>query len=131
MSVAAERVISLLAELTRLLSDFAAELGRESSVRSSTAAVTPRTYGTRDRVECYVDAELASGHAVGCWLEFRFEDGSWIVESSIRVNGDEGEDELLGLPTRYAVDDEELVAEVRGAAVALIGAVRQLDFSEL
>jgi hypothetical protein len=44
---------------------------------------------------------------------FRFDEGSWVVESSIRVNGVEGEDELVGLATRYAVDNDELVGEVR------------------
>lgn len=78
-----------------------------------------------------MDAELASGHAIGCWLEFRNDDGSWIVESSVRINRDEGEDELVGLPTRYAVDDAELIAELQGAGSALVEASRHLDLSAL
>lgn len=131
MSAGARLLLSVLADLNGRLGDLAAELRQHPAVRSATASVTTRTYATGDRVECYVDADLASDRTVGCWLEFRFDEGSWIVESSIRLNGDQGEDELVGLGTRYAVDDDELVGEVRGAATALVEAARQLDLSQL
>jgi hypothetical protein len=120
-----------LAELKARLADLAMELRRHPPVHAATTAVTPRAYDGGDRVECYVDAELASGNGLGCWLEFWSEAGSWIIASSIRMNHDGGEDELVGLPRRYAIDDEELVAEVRGAASLLVEAVRGMDVSEL
>jgi len=74
---------------------------------------------------------LGSGHSVGFWLEFRNESGSWIIESSVRHNGDDGEDELLGLPTRFAVRDSEVIEELNGASAALVKAAQDLDLTRL
>lgn len=82
-------------------------------------------------MECYVDAQLGNGNTVGLWLEFRWDNGSWAIESSIRHNTDAGEDELVGLPARYAVDDDELAAELDGAARALAESAERLDFGAL
>jgi hypothetical protein len=100
-------------------------------VLAAVGRVTPRAYNDGDRVEGYVDVELVSGQAVGFWLEFRQREGAWLIESSVRISGDDGEDELLGLLDRHAVDDEELVAELRGATSALIDAARRLDLAAL
>ncbi len=131
MSAAARLVVSALAELSARFSDLAVELRRDPAVRSASAGIGLRAYEDGDRCECYVDAELASGHAIGFWLEFREERGTWVVESSVRINGDDGEDELVGLPERHAVDDEGLVAELGGATTAVVDAARGLDLSAL
>ncbi len=92
--------------------------------------MTPARYPSGDRIECYVDAELASGNAVGWWLEFR-EAGSWIIESSVRLSTEAGQDELVGLPTRYAVEDTELIEEIDGAADMLIATADRIDLAAL
>jgi hypothetical protein len=94
-------------------------------------AMTPKRYADGDRVECYVDADLKSGHGLGCWLEFRISHGSWIIESSIKHDTEEGESELVGLPTSYASNDIELVTELAGASARLIAATRSLDIAAL
>jgi hypothetical protein len=124
-------IVSVLARVHDRLTSLASELRSKPDVRSVSVAVTPRQYPAGDRVECYVDAELASGHGLGCWLEFRSADGSWIIESSIRHNTREGEDELVGLATRYAVDDDELAAELDGASAALVDAALRVDLAGL
>lgn len=131
MSSSAAVVVAALADLHARLTDIAAALRVTPAVRAVSTAVMPRRYESEDRVECYVDALLHNGNTVGLWLEFRWDSGSWIVESSIRHNTDTGEDELVGLPARFAVDDDELVAELDGAARALAEAVEQLDLGVL
>jgi len=131
MSTAAQVIVSALAELNTRFADLAAELRKDPAVLAAVGRVTPRTYNDGDRVESYVDVELVSGHAVGFWLEFRQLDGTWVVESSVRISGDKGEDELVGFRDRHAVDDESLVAELQGATSALIDAARRLDLAAL
>ncbi len=123
MSNSAAAVVAALANLQSRLTDVAASLRLLPAVASDDRIDA--------RIECYVDAQLRSGNTVGLWLEFRWDSGSWAVESSIRHNTDSGEDELVGLPTRYAVDDDELVAELDGAARALAESAEKLDFEAL
>jgi hypothetical protein len=124
-------IVAALASLHARLTDIATTLRQATAVKTVSTAVTPRRYESGDRVECYVDALLRNGNTVGLWLEFRWDSGSWIVESSIRHNTDAGEDELVGLPSRYAVDDDELVAELDGAGRLLAKAVEKLDLAAL
>lgn len=131
MSHAAESIIASLALVNRRLADLAVEIRQHAAVRAVTVATTPRRYDTGDRMECYVDAELVDGTAVGCWIEFRYDTGSWVIESSVRRNTEEGEDELVGLPTRFAVDDAELLAELDGASAALVEAGRSIELADL
>jgi hypothetical protein len=127
--VSALEAVSSLALINQRLVELAMNLRRQSPVRSVVTAVTPRRYPSGDRVECYADVELQSGRSVGFWLEFRHSEGSWIVESSVRRSGEDGEDELISLPTRFAVEDDELVEELDGASAALVAAAEQLDLS--
>lgn len=131
MSSSAAVVVAALASLQARLTDIATALRQTPGVRTVSTAMTPRRYESDDRVESYVDALLDNGNTVGLWLEFRWDSGSWIVESSIRHNTDVGEDELVGLPTRFAVDDVELVGELDGAGRALAEAVEKLDLGTL
>jgi hypothetical protein len=124
-------VLAVLARTHQRLIELAAELRRRPEVRSAVTAVTPRRYPDGDRVECYMDAELMSGHSIGAWLEFTHDAGSWVIEASIRHSGDQGEDELVGLPSRFAVEDEELFEELDAATSALVEAVRALDLTHL
>lgn len=116
---------------TRVRTCSAPELLNEQAVLAAVGRVTPRAYNDGDRVESYVVVELVSGHAIGFWLEFRQREGAWVFESSVRISGDDGEDELVGLLDRHAVDDEALVAELRGATSALIDTARHLDLAAL
>jgi len=128
---AAASIVGALALIDQQFSELASTLGRLPGVSSTTMAISPKRYADGDRVECYVDAELQSGNGVGWWLEFRFVDGSWIIESSVKHNTEEGENEILGLPTRYAVDDDDLIDELSGASAGLVSAISKVDFAAL
>jgi hypothetical protein len=131
MTSAARSIVSILALVGQRLSELARALRGQPVVRSVVSGISPRRYADGDRIECYVDAELASGNAVGWWLEFRFADGSWIVESSVQHNTERGSDAILGLPTRFAVDDEDLAAELDGASAMLVATAQRLDLTKL
>jgi hypothetical protein len=119
--------VSVLALVQERLKSLASVLQRDSCVVSVKTAVGPRRYTDGDRIECYLDAELSSGNCLGWWLEFRWNEGSWLIESSVQLNTSAGQDEILGLPARFAVDDEELVTELDQASVALVETRRQID----
>ncbi len=127
----ASSIIGVLSLIYERFTDHGATMRSNPVVRSVKVAVSPRCYRTRDCVECYVDVELASGQGVTWWLEFRFDHGSWIIESSVRHNTGQGEEELIELATRYAVEDEELVKELDGASAALVATAKQLDLASL
>ncbi|MGQ0743358.1 MAG: hypothetical protein ACT4OS_03270 [Acidimicrobiales bacterium] len=131
MTSTAALVVAALASLHSRLTDIATSLRQSPVVDTVSTALMPRRYESEDRVECYVDVMLSNGNTVGLWLEFRWDRESWLVESSIRHNTDVGEDELVGLPPRYAVDDNQLIAELDGAARALTEAAEQLDLEVL
>lgn len=131
MSSGTPKMIDVLARINKLLAEFAVKLRGHPAVLSVQQAMHPRVYNDGARVECYVDAELRTGNAFGCWLEFKWDDGEWIIESSVRRNTQEGEDELIGLPTRYAIDDDDFASELHGATTAMIEAAARLEPSSL
>lgn len=131
MNRSAASILAILALVLKRMEELGVEFRADPAVRSVQAAMTPRHYAAGDRMEFYLDAELVNANSIACWLEFREETGSWIVESSVRRNTADGEDEVVGLPSRFAVDDDELVAEIDGASAALIRAARMIDLSTM
>jgi hypothetical protein len=130
-SGSAASIVSALARTHQRLGYLAWELRTRDGVVSVASLVAPQRYNTGDRVECYADAELVSGNALGWWLEFRYEAGSWIIESSVRSNTELGQYELIGLPVRYAVSDAELVCELGDAVDMLVATADRLNFEKL
>lgn len=131
MSSAAPSIISALARVHDRLARAAANIRKDPAVVSVATAVTPRHYEDGDRVECYVDAELASGNSVGLWLDIRRAKDSWVIESSIRHNTGAGENELVALHPRHPVTDDEFMREVQDAASALSSAAAGLPLDNL
>lgn len=75
-------------------------------------------------IEWYADAEYESGAALGFGMSLIFDEDEWTIESSVRVVDQQGQDMLIELATRHAVDDDDLVQELASAASAL-GATRE------
>lgn len=124
-------VAAALVRLADQLADLAMNVRKLPCVTAARSGLAERRYESGNRVEGYVDVGLASGNTVGFWIEFRWENGSWLVESSLRHNTDQGEDELVGLPTRHAADEGELAAELDGAMRLLTGSIGSLDLETL
>jgi hypothetical protein len=94
-----------------------ASLGLQLRKRSDVREVL-RTFhcGPGPRLDFATDAELAVGEAISWGLEVRFDDAEWVIESSIRRSHAHGQDLILELPTRYAVDFQEFTQELLAAA---------------
>lgn len=80
-------------------------------------------YGTGSGVgiEWYTDAEFSNGRALSFGLELSWDGGEWLVEPGIRITHREGQDDLIDLADRYAVDDVDMCASLLGAARQLAG----------
>lgn len=124
-------LVAALAGVNQRLVDLAARLREHPAVESAVTAMHPRQYQAGDRIECYVDAELRSGSAVGWWLEFGWDDDAWIIESSVRRNAAEGEDALIELPSRRALIDADLADELELAVADLVSTLDRLDLGTL
>lgn len=125
------RVFEALAAVHELLLALARDLRSSPLVRTAVASIQPRAYATGTVIECYVDAELISGNAVSWWLEFKWSEGAWEIESSVRHNTAAGEDAIVDLPNRFAVDDDELAAELCEAGQMLLATVDRVRLDAL
>lgn len=124
-------LVELFARVAGRLNGLAKDLRSHPAVTRVDTGFWPRCYVDGSVVECYVDAELTSGNAVGFWLEFRYRDGEWLIESSVRQNTALGQDELRELPTRFATDDEEFADELEAAVAMLVESSSSVDLATL
>jgi hypothetical protein len=94
-----------------------AALGLRLRQRSDVREVL-RTFhcGPGPRLDFATDAELTVGEAISWGVEVHFEDAEWVIESSIRRSHAHGQDLILELPTRYAIDFLEFTQELLSAA---------------
>jgi hypothetical protein len=131
VSEISEPVRQFLVALGEDFAEFAEKLRLNKEVRTVTAGAEERSYDTGKRFECFADAELNGGNAVSFWLEFYREPDLWKVDSSVRHITVAGSDEIVGLPTRCALDDADLVSETQRASKMLFRSAEQLDFLAL
>lgn len=110
-------VLGAIAEADRLFADLAVRLRQRSDVRDvhRTLRVAPGPV-----IDFGTDAELSNGEALSWALWATFSDGEWTLESSVRRNHSHGQDVVRMLPTRYALDAEELAVELVGAAAMAV-----------
>lgn len=80
-------------------------------------------------IEWYADAEHECGAGLSFGLSLVLDGEEWTIGSSVRVVDRRGEDTLVELPTRHAVDDDDFVQELMSAA-SMLGAARDRAASE-
>ena len=91
-------MFSGLADANRHLIDLARALRVDPDVVSVKQRTEFRKYTDAPLLEGFVDAELRSGKAVGCWFEIKFEGEDIQLHRSVRISHEQGEDILLELP---------------------------------
>ena len=64
------------------------------------------------RIEWYAEADLESCDVLSLALEVAWHPSEWVVDSSYRLQTERGEIVLVELPTRFAVDPDDLIAEL-------------------
>ncbi len=125
----ASQVVGALGEVSDGFRELAIWLRRREFVKSAVHPVWVSSTGST-RVEWFADVELSDGRAVSFAMELRLEGDEWIIEPAIRVNDESGQDDLLELASRFAVGDEDLLAELKGATSQLLG-LRDRVWTEL
>ena len=73
-------------------------------------------------VDWYADAELVDGRAISFSLEAGWRDAEWVVHPNVCVTSVHGQDRIIELADRFAVEDAEFARELVGAAEAVINA---------
>ena len=69
-------------------------------------------HGDGYRIEWFVEADLDSGEGLSFGLDVAWHGAEWVIEASARSQTVRGEELLLELPTRYAIDAEDLKSEL-------------------
>jgi len=121
----ASRLIGAIANVTAEFARLAQWLDSHPGIRSVvhplwiTGGVTESEAPMR--VEWFADGELYDGRAVSFGMELCLLADEWLIEPAIRMNTDAGQHDVLDMPVRFAVEDEELLTELRGAMRHLVG----------
>lgn len=62
-------------------------------------------------LEIYVDAELRNGKSI-CWLlEIKWTKESWLIETCVLINHNQGQDKLKSFPDKSPETFEEFIAQ--------------------
>ncbi len=81
--------------------------------------------GTNYRVEWYADARFENGSSLSYCQEAIWDGSEWVIAASVNCYGTAGEEEeVMELPTRFAVEVDELRDELLAQTAALL---RQKD----
>ena len=125
-------VLRTLAEVSEHLAELAAWLRRTPGVvavrrscwmnseeQSEDGAVRVGQ-GDGYRIEWFVEAELDGGEGLSFGLDLARHGAEWVIEASARSHTVSGEDLLLELPTRYAIDAEGLKSELISQAEMML-----------
>lgn len=125
--------VHCLAQVSEIFSDLASWLRQIEEVTRVMQACSMTTlsrredgvieYGTGDGVgvDWYADGEFSNGRALSFGLELSWDGNEWLVEPGIRLTHRGGQDDLIDLADRYAVDDADMCDSLLGAARELAG----------
>jgi hypothetical protein len=87
-----------------------------------------RKYTTGAVLEAYVDVETQKAQAFSWWLEMRWDQHQWFIESSVRQSHQDGQDVRIEFPNRVAESLDDLVKHLRHATYDLLAAAQDFDF---
>lgn len=118
-----ETLISLAGASERLrgIAAYLRRLPEVTSVESTCRLASISTEGTEVvSTEWYTVAEFDNGRALDFGLELAWSGGEWTVVPTILVTHGAGQDALIALPTSHAVDQEDMLRELRVASELLL-----------
>lgn len=87
-----------------------------------------RKYTTGAVLEAYVDVETHKAHAFSWWLEMRWDQHQWLIESSVRQGHQDGQDVHIEFPDRVAESLDDLIQHLRHATHDLLASAKDFDF---
>ena len=112
-------LLGVLADASAALRELTTSLRERPNVASVDRRCDVEGSDDRRSIEWYVDAELYNGEAVSFRLLIFWHSDEWTIESDVRRIHSGGSYEEVGLPTRFAVEVDDLAAEVRSASAHL------------
>ena len=128
--MAADAILSGLADVTERLSNLAGRLRTAPGVTAATPGLDVRHVSANIWVDAYVEAELISGNTVVWWTTAHSVGQRWNVASEIRRQTDVGQDLLTGLDS-VLVTTGELPHALLHAVEAIAAKAGELDFEAL
>ena len=75
-----------------------------------------------------VDVETHKAQAFSWWLEVRWDQHQWLIESSVRQGHQDGQDVRIEFPDRVAESLHDLVQHLRHATHDLLASAKDFDF---
>ena len=119
---AAARVMTLLASSSERVGQLALTISRLPNVVRVSHRFEFRAYRSGPCLEAFVDAELASGCARSMWLEVKWSQTAWSLESSLLAVGADGRQEVVReFPSVNIVSLEEFEERLSRAIALLEG----------
>ena len=130
-SESARRLLGELANRNESLIKIAGDLRKRSTVRSVQHNFQLRAYRTGHVLECYVDAELHNGKAIGWWLEVQSTELDWLIRHSVRLNHSDGEDAIQQFPDVHVESLDDLLKHLHLGIEDLAKSAETLDLGKL
>jgi hypothetical protein len=86
-----------------------------------------RKYEESLSFESYVDMEAPNGIAFSWAVEFRFENGEWIVNASLRKSDKSGQDKLQEFPSKVTNNFDDFLQKAVEATKWILECAREFD----
>ena len=124
-------VLRAMAEVSEMFVRLAVRLRSRGDVRRATHLFALRAEeqlgedhfrvgsGAGFRMEWYAEAELDDGRDLSFAQEVAWHGGEWVVDASVRSVDHIGEEVVLELPRRFAIDAGEVAGELIGQSLLL------------
>lgn len=113
------------------LTEFAATVRSDRRVVRAPSALECVKYLFNDpMIEGYVEAQLAGGHAVSWLLDVSWADDHWLITSEVAANRSEYQETLKRFPDRVATTFADLLNQIDGAVLDLVGSIEYLDIAD-
>ena len=125
------RIFQGIAKSNQVLIDLCESLRFSPFVHAVVRGFDLRTYETDVMIEGFVDAELTSSKAICAWLEIRWNQDNWIIETRVLVNDDHGQPLYEGFPDRTPSTLDDFLLQLQGATSDLVTFFRGINFEDV
>jgi len=130
-SIQATRVFQGIARCNAALIDLSEVVRLSPEVTAVVRGLDFRGYQTGTVIEGYVDAELTSGKAICGWLEVRWTEEHWIIETRVLVNDATGQRTYKEFAERAPQTLDDFLVQLNDATSNLVGFLGGVDFKEV
>ncbi|MCA9933100.1 MAG: hypothetical protein KC415_04215 [Anaerolineales bacterium] len=80
-------------------------------------------------LEGYVDAELQTGKAIAWCLEMSWNSDRWLIETSVLVNDEHGQNSIKEFPVRIAETLDECLKQLTSATMELVNSANSINLT--